>query len=46
MRYQLGIFAIDYFQLFGRYRGKLRGTDRDYQVEGARGVCESMRARL
>jgi hypothetical protein len=46
VRHQLGIFAIDYFQLCGRYRGTVRGADRSYPVEGAHGVCESMRARL
>ncbi|MBO0832540.1 MAG: DUF2804 family protein, partial [Actinobacteria bacterium] len=46
VRHQLGIFAIDYFQLFGRYHGTLRGADHTFAVEGAHGVCESMRARL
>jgi hypothetical protein len=46
VRHQLGVFAIDYFQLFGQYRGTLRGADRSYQVDEAHGVCESMRARL
>lgn len=41
--HQLGIFAIDYFQLFGRYRGTLNGH---IPVDGVHGVCESMRARL
>ncbi|HEY7323225.1 MAG TPA: DUF2804 family protein [Streptosporangiaceae bacterium] len=46
VRHQLGVFAIDYFQLFGRYRGTLRGADRAHLIDGAHGVCESMRARL
>ena len=46
VRHQLGVFAIDYFQLLGRYRGTLRGADRSHEVEDAHGVCESMRARL
>jgi hypothetical protein len=46
VRHQLGIFAIDYFQLFGHYRGTLRGAGRSHEVIGAHGVCESMRARL
>ena len=46
VRHQLGIFAIDYFQLFGHYRGTVLGADRAYPVEGAHGVCESMNARL
>lgn len=46
VKHQLGVFAIDYFQLFGRYRGTLRGADREYSLDGVHGVCESMRARL
>lgn len=46
VQHQFGIFAIDYFQLFGRYRGTLRGADRDHQVDGVHGVCERMQARL
>lgn len=43
VRHQLGLFAIDYFQLFGHYRGTLNGH---IAVDGVHGVCESMRARL
>jgi hypothetical protein len=43
VRHQLGVFAIDYFQLFGHYRGTLNGH---IPVDGVHGVCESMRARL
>jgi Protein of unknown function (DUF2804) len=46
VRHQLGIFAIDYFQLFGRYRGTVHGAGRTYPIDDAHGVCESMRARL
>ncbi|HSR83242.1 MAG TPA: DUF2804 family protein [Streptosporangiaceae bacterium] len=46
VRHQLGIFAVDYFQLFGHYRGTLRGADRTYEIHDVHGVCESMRARL
>lgn len=46
VRHQFGIFAVDYFQLFGHYRGTVRGANRSYPVEGAHGVCESMNARL
>lgn len=46
VRHQLGVFAIDYFQLFGTYRGTVRGADRSHAVEGAHGVCERMLARL
>ena len=46
VRHQLGIVAIDYFQLFGHYRGTVRGANRAYPIEGAHGVCESMAARL
>ncbi len=43
VQHQLGVFAIDYFQLFGRYRGTLNGH---IPVDGVHGVCESMHARL
>lgn len=46
VRHQLGLFAIDYFQLYGHYRGTIRGATRAYSIEGVHGVCESMRARL
>jgi hypothetical protein len=46
VRHQLGIFGIDYFQLFGHYNGTLRGADGSYSVTAVHGVCESMRARL
>ena len=46
VKHQLGIFAIDYFQLFGRYTGTLRGGDTTHQITAVHGVCESMRARL
>jgi Protein of unknown function (DUF2804) len=43
VQHQLGIFAVDYFQLFGNYRGTLNGH---LAVDAVHGVCESMRARL
>lgn len=46
VRHQLGVFAIDYFQMFGSYRGVVRGADGVYPVRDVHGVCESMRARL
>lgn len=47
VKHQLGLFAIDYFQLFGSYHGTLRGADGTaYPVEAAHGVCENFRARL
>lgn len=47
VRHQLGLFEIDYFQLYGSYRGTMRSLDGTaYPVEAARGVLESMRARL
>jgi hypothetical protein len=47
VRHQLGLFSIDYFQLFGHYRGTLRGADgSSYPVDDVHGVCESFRARL
>ena len=42
VKHQLGVFAIDYFQLFGHYDGTVAG----HPVDGAHGVCESFRARL
>lgn len=47
VRHQLVLAAIDYHQWFGTYSGVLRGADGDaYEISGARGVCETMRARL
>ena len=42
----LGIFALDYYQLFGSYSGTLRSlSGTAYPVDGGHGVCESFRAR-
>ena len=47
VRHQLGLFEIDYFQLYGTYRGTMRSLDGTaYPVAAAHGVLESMRARL
>jgi Protein of unknown function (DUF2804) len=46
VKQQFGVVSIDYFQMFGHYRGTVRGADRAYAIEGVHGVCESMRARL
>lgn len=47
VRHQLGLFEIDYFQLYGTYRGTMRALDgTDFPVEAVHGVLESMRARL
>ncbi|MEV5986169.1 DUF2804 domain-containing protein [Streptomyces sp. NPDC052051] len=46
VKHNLGLFAVDYFQLFGHYRGVLRGAEGDFEIKGAHGVCESMKARL
>jgi hypothetical protein len=47
VKVQLGIVALDYYQLFGTYTGTLRSLDGTaYQVPAAHGVCESFRARL
>jgi hypothetical protein len=46
VRHQLGLFAIDYFQMYGRYRGVLRAGGTEHGIDGVHGVCESMRARL
>lgn len=47
VKVQLGIFALDYYQLFGSYSGTLRSlSGAAYPVDGVHGVCESFRARL
>jgi Protein of unknown function (DUF2804) len=47
VKVQLGVAALDYYQLFGSYRGALRSLDGAmYAVADAHGVCESFRARL
>jgi hypothetical protein len=47
VKVQLGLFALDYYQLFGVYRGTLRSLDGTaYPLAGVHGVCESFRARL
>ncbi len=46
VRHQLGLLAIDYFQMYGRYRGVLAAGGAEYRIDGVHGVCESMRARL
>ncbi|MFR9793489.1 DUF2804 domain-containing protein [Streptomyces sp. MB22_4] len=46
VKHNLGLFAIDYFQLFGHYRGVLRGAEGDIEIKAVHGVCESMKARL
>jgi hypothetical protein len=46
VKHQLGLFAIDYFQMYGHYRGIIRGADGDHAIDGVHGVCETMRARL
>ena len=46
VRHQLGLFAIDYFQAYGTYRGSLRTGDTTVSLNGVHGVCERMDARL
>jgi hypothetical protein len=46
VKHQLVVAAIDYFQLFGRYSGELRGTERTYSLRDVHGVCECMLATL
>lgn len=46
VRHDFGVVAIDYFQMFGHYRGTLRGADRVHEFDGIHGVCERMDARL
>jgi hypothetical protein len=45
VKHQLGVAAIDYFQLYGRYTGTMSSLDgSSYEVD-VQGVCESMRMR-
>jgi len=46
VRQQLGLFAIDYFMMQGRYSGTVIGADRTWAIDGAHGVCERMHARM
>ena len=47
VKVQLGVAALDYYQLFGSYQDSLRSLDgTGYPVKDAHGVCESFRARL
>jgi hypothetical protein len=47
VRHRLGVVAIDYFQMFGRYAGTLRAEDGSViVVKDVHGVCESMDARM
>jgi hypothetical protein len=47
VRHHLGVLAIDYFQMFGRYAGTVRAEDGTVVVvKDVHGVCESMDARM
>lgn len=46
VKHQLGLVAIDYFQMYGTYRGVLRGQRRAYDITDVHGVCESMKTRF
>ena len=46
VRQRLLVAAIDYVQWYGTYAGTVRGAEGTYAVREARGVCETMRARL
>lgn len=41
----LGIFAIDYFQMFGQYSGTIKGKNKFWTFEGIHGLCEDMKMR-
>ncbi len=43
---QLGVFAVDYYALYGTYRGVVRGPEGEHEAADVAGVCEEMRARL
>lgn len=45
VEHQLGLVAIDYFQLYGRYTGTMRSTGGSAYDVDVQGVCESMRMR-
>ncbi|MDH2415833.1 DUF2804 domain-containing protein [Nocardioides sp. CER19] len=45
VKHQLGLLAIDYFQLYGRYTGTMRSLDGTSHEVDVQGVCESMRMR-
>jgi hypothetical protein len=46
VKHQLGVFAIDYFQAYGTYRGTLDTGDGKVALTDVHGVCEHMDARL
>lgn len=46
VEHQFGIFAVDYFMMYGAYDGVLRGSQRSYDVRNVHGVLEQMHARL
>jgi hypothetical protein len=46
VKHQLGVVAIDYVQLYGTYRGVLRGAPHDHEFTGVRGVWERMDTRF
>jgi hypothetical protein len=47
VKVQLGVAALDYYQLFGTYRGTLRSLDGIvYPMNDVHGVCESFKARM
>jgi hypothetical protein len=46
VKHQLGLFAIDYFQMFGRYKGVVRAVEGNHDLFGVHGVCERFQARL
>lgn len=47
VRHRLGVLAIDYFQMFGKYAGTVRAEDDTVVVvKDVHGVCESMDARM
>jgi hypothetical protein len=43
---QLGVAAMSYTQMYGRYDGLLHAGGRGYVIDGVPGVCEAMDARL
>ncbi|MDR1851073.1 MAG: DUF2804 domain-containing protein [Propionibacteriaceae bacterium] len=42
---QLVLAEVRYFQMFGTYRGRLRGESETWEFDGVHGVCEEMKMR-
>jgi len=45
VRHNFGIAGINYLQLYGTYKGILRGEEKTWNFEGIHGLCETMHMR-